>query len=73
MNATTASIIGALDGLDVAWGADREAGDLTRSELMAAIQAMGQLRRCADALQAQLAAAIADESRPEFGSDGLAK
>lgn len=63
----------ALNALDDAWGAAEEAGDLTRAELMRAVTAMGRLRRCSDALQAQLAAAVAEESRPELGSDGLAK
>ncbi|MGO2752118.1 MAG: DUF222 domain-containing protein [Pseudoclavibacter sp.] len=63
----------AMDGLEEAWGAIGEAGDLTRTELMVAVHAMGQLRRCSDALQAQLAAAVVDESRTELGSEGLAK
>jgi len=63
----------ALTALDTAWNAVEEAGDLTRAELMQAVTAMGRLRRCSDAVQAQLAAAVADESRPELGTDGLAK
>ena len=63
----------ALAGLEEAWGAIGEAGDLTRAELMAAVQAISQLRRCSDSLQAQLVAAVADESRSELGSESLAK
>lgn len=73
MNLTIASLAEALDALDAQWGAATEAGDLTRAELMAAVQAMGRLRRCSDALQAQLAAAVAEESRSELGPEGLAK
>ena len=64
-----APLVEAVDGLAEAWGAVGEVGDLTRAELMAAVQAMGQLRRCSDSLQAQLASAVADESRSELGSE----
>lgn len=73
MNPMLTPLTEAMDGLEEAWGAIGEAGDLTRTELMVAVHAMGQLRRCSDALQAQLAAAVADESRTELGSEGLAK
>lgn len=69
----TAPLAEALEALDEAWVAAEEAGDLTRAELMRAVTAMGRVRRCSDALQAQLAAAVAEESRPELGAEGLAK
>lgn len=73
MNAPIAPVAEALIALEATWSEGCEAGDLTRRELVAALQAMGAVRRCSDALQAQLAAAIADESRVEIGSESLAK
>lgn len=47
--------------------------DLSRSQLVAAHQAMAVLQRRLDGLHAEVAAGIARESRPELGSGGLAK
>ena len=73
MTTPLAPISEALGALEEVWGDADEAGDLTRNDLMAAIEAMGLLRRCGDALLAQLAAAVADESRVELGADAMAK
>ncbi|OIU88863.1 hypothetical protein BFN01_14490 [Microbacterium sp. AR7-10] len=55
------------------WADASTAADLDRSDLVAVTCAIGSARRALDALQADVAAAIAHESRPELGADSLAK
>ncbi|MFJ4998980.1 DUF222 domain-containing protein [Microbacterium sp. NPDC088619] len=72
-NPRLSPILAAVERLGDAW-ADAERGcDLSRRELLDAHRAVSQAQRCLDGLHAELAAAIAHESRPELGSDGLAK
>ena len=52
---------------------DADAGALSDSELIAVNERYCRMRRMLDADQVQLAAEIARRSRPELGSDGLAK
>jgi len=59
--------------LDDAWADADCASDLSRPELMAANAAIGALKRRVDALQVQVAARIAHESRADLGADSLAK
>ena len=64
--------------LRAAWAVDGEgppppASGLTGAQLIAVNHALGLLRRRTDAVHAPVAAEIARESRPEMGSDGLAK
>jgi 5-methylcytosine-specific restriction protein A len=55
------------------WADAGSAADLDRSGLVSMTRAIGSARRALDALQADVAAAIAHESRPELGADSLAK
>jgi len=55
------------------WADAGSAADLNRSGLVSMTRAIGSARRALDALQADVAAAIAHESRPELGADSLAK
>lgn len=59
--------------LDEAWADADTAADLSRPELMAANTAIGALKRRVDALQVQVAARIAHESRADLGAQSLAK
>lgn len=63
----------AVSVLDEAWADADCANDLSRPELMAANTAIGALKRRVDALQVQVAARIAQESRAELGPNSLAK
>ena len=63
----------AMDRLDEAWADAGDATGLARPRLVTANEAIGLLRRRLDALQAEVAAEIAHESRPELGPDSLAK
>ncbi|MFB8189326.1 DUF222 domain-containing protein [Microbacterium sp. NPDC055988] len=63
----------AMSRLDAAWAGAGEAGDLSRSELVAVGAAVGVLQRRLDAVQVEVAARIAYESRPELGAESLAK
>lgn len=66
-------LLEAVERLGDAW-ADAERGvELSRVELLGAHRAVGEVQRCLDGLHAELAAAIAHESRPELGPEGLAK
>ncbi|GAA1230838.1 5-methylcytosine-specific restriction protein A [Microbacterium phyllosphaerae] len=72
-NPRLAPLLEAIERLSDAW-ADAERGvDLSRGELLGAHRAVGEMQRCLDGLHAELAAAIAHESRPELGPEGLAK
>lgn len=63
----------AIARLDAACAGVGEAQELSRDQLIAVTDALGVLRRRADAVQVQVAAGIARESRPELGAGGLAK
>lgn len=63
----------AVTALAGVWADASTAADLARSDLVAVTCAIGSARRALDALQADVAAAIAHESRPELGADSLAK
>lgn len=63
----------AMSHLDAAWADAGEAGDLSRSELVAVSAAIGVLQRRVDAVHVEVAARIAHESRPELGAESLAK
>ncbi|MFT4258506.1 DUF222 domain-containing protein [Microbacterium sp.] len=59
--------------VDEAWACAESAAALTRAQLVQASEAMAVLQRLLGGLRAELAAAIAHESRVELGSGGLAK
>jgi len=63
----------AVAALAAVWADAGSAADLDRSGLVSMTRAIGSARRALDALQADVAAAIAHESRPELGADSLAK
>ncbi|MFT4229948.1 MAG: DUF222 domain-containing protein [Microbacterium sp.] len=80
----TAAIAQALSALDEAWvaaggaggaGGDLQAGidGMTDAGLLAVNDAIALVRRQVDALHVRIAAGIADRSRPELGSAGLAR
>ncbi|MEV4737017.1 MULTISPECIES: HNH endonuclease [unclassified Microbacterium] len=66
-------LLEAVQCLEGAWGDAANGTDLSRSQLLAAHDAVGVLQRRLDGLHAEVAAGIARESRPELGSGGLAK
>lgn len=72
-NSRLMPILEAIEGLDEAWGDAACATELSRSQLLEALRAMGVLQRRIDGMHAEIAAGIAHESRPELGADGLAK
>jgi hypothetical protein len=63
----------AVTRLERAWAGSDHASDLTRGQLLQASEAIGVLQRCLDAVHADVAAAIAHESRAELGATSLAK
>lgn len=63
----------ALAALAAVWGAADDATHLTRTQLVAANEALGVLRRRIDGIHAEVAAGIARESRAELGPESLAK
>lgn len=63
----------AMSRLDEAWSGARDAGDLSRADLVAVSQAIGLLQRRVDAVHVEVAARVAHESRPELGAESLAK
>ncbi|WP_237682288.1 HNH endonuclease signature motif containing protein [Microbacterium sp. B19(2022)] len=63
----------AMSALGEAWAGAGEAGDLSRAQLIAVSDAMGALQRRVDAMHVEVAARLAYESRPELGSESLAK
>ncbi|UNK71523.1 HNH endonuclease signature motif containing protein [Microbacterium sp. H1-D42] len=63
----------AMDRLDAVWADAGDAAGLPRPRLVSTNAAIGLMRRQLDALQAEVAAEIAHESRPELGADSLAK
>src|SRR5690606_21641499 len=63
----------AVEAFEAVWSDASDATDLGSTALIGANDALGALRRRLDAAQAQVAAEIARQSRPELGSDSLAK
>ncbi|WDH79324.1 DUF222 domain-containing protein [Microbacterium esteraromaticum] len=63
----------AIERLHAAWSGAHDATDLTRAQLIDANDALGAVRRLTDALQTEIAAGIASESRTSLGPDSLAK
>ncbi len=63
----------ALQRVDAVWGEAEDAGELSRTRLMAATEALGLLHRLSGAMLAEVAACVAHESRAELGADSLAK
>jgi 5-methylcytosine-specific restriction protein A len=59
--------------LDAAWADADDASGLSRGQLLAVNAAIGELQRRVEAVQADVAAGIARESRPELGAESLAK
>lgn len=59
--------------LDAVWADAEDAVALDRPGLLSVNDALGELHRLVDGLQAEVAAGIAHESRPELGPDSLAK
>ncbi|WP_417505023.1 DUF222 domain-containing protein [Microbacterium sp.] len=70
---TLAGLREAMSTLGEAWAGAGEAGDLSRAQLIAVSDAMGALQRRVDAMHVEVAARLAYESRPELGSESLAK
>ncbi|WP_336646707.1 HNH endonuclease signature motif containing protein [Microbacterium sp. USHLN186] len=63
----------AYTALGEVWADADTAADLNRPDLVFITRLIGSARRALDALQADVAAVIAHESRPELGPDSLAK
>jgi len=63
----------ALGRLEAAWAGAGDAQDLSREQLVAVNDAIGVLQRRLSAVQVEVAAGIARESRPELGAGSLAK
>ncbi|MFB7252405.1 DUF222 domain-containing protein [Microbacterium sp. NPDC056234] len=63
----------AVSRLDAVWADAGHASDLSRAGLVAANDALGVLHRLVDALETEVAAGIARESRVELGAGSLAK
>lgn len=72
-NSSLTPLTEAVTRLERAWAGSDHASDLTRGQLLHASEAIGVLQRCLDAVHADVAAAIAHESRAELGATGLAK
>ncbi|WP_449407035.1 DUF222 domain-containing protein [Microbacterium maritypicum] len=66
-------LLEAVQRLEDAWGDARNGAELSRSQLVAAHDAVGVLQRRLDGVHAEIAAGIAREPRPELGAGGLAK
>lgn len=63
----------AITRLRAAWSGAHDATDLTRQQLVETNDALGAVRRLTEALQSEVAAGIASESRATLGPDSLAK
>lgn len=70
---TLTGIHEAITRLDAVWAEAGAAGDLSREQLVAVNDAIGLLQRRLSGVHADVAAMIARESRPELGSEGLAR
>src|SRR5690606_27470565 len=63
----------AMSRLDAVWADAEDSNDLTRAELVSVTDAVAQVQRRLDAVQVDVAAGLARESRVELGPDSLAK
>ncbi|MFD6698247.1 MULTISPECIES: DUF222 domain-containing protein [unclassified Microbacterium] len=73
MTSTLDPLVEATRLLEQAWGEVESGARLSRAGLVAVNDAIGQLKRTADAVHAEVAAGIARESRRELGPESLAK
>ncbi|MFD6698420.1 MULTISPECIES: DUF222 domain-containing protein [unclassified Microbacterium] len=73
MSGTLDPLLEATRLLAQVWGGADSGAGLSRARLVAANAAIGQLKRAADAVHAEVAAGIARESRRELGPESLAK
>ena len=73
MNSTLDPLLEATRLLVQVWGDAESGSELSRARLVAVNEAIGAVRRCLDAVHAEVAAGIARESRRELGPGSLAK
>ncbi len=66
-------LIEAITSLSSAWAEANDSNDLSKEQLVMALEAAGVARRRLDAIQVDIAAGLARQSRPELGPDSLAK
>lgn len=63
----------AITGLDAVWGDAEDSNEFSREALVAVTKAVALVQRRLDAVQVDVAAGLAHESRPELGAESLAK
>ncbi|WP_175987222.1 HNH endonuclease signature motif containing protein [Microbacterium tenebrionis] len=63
----------AIRSLDAAWGDAEESNEFTKDQLIFVASALAAVRRRLDAVEVDVAAGLARESRPELGAESLAK
>ncbi|GGB33668.1 HNH endonuclease [Microbacterium aerolatum] len=63
----------AISRLDEAWADAEDSNDLSRERLLSVTDAVALVQRRLDAVQVDVAAGLARESRPELGAESLAK
>lgn len=73
MTSTLDPLLEATRLLEEAWGDAPSGAGLSRAQLVAVNDALGLVKRTADAAHAEVAARLAEESRPELGPQSLAK
>lgn len=73
MSSPTAAIAEALGALDAAWGDATDTSALPDATVKLVNERLADLRRRVDGLHARIAAEVAARSRPELGSEGLAR
>ena len=66
-------LLEAISSLSEAWADASDSNDLSRKRLISAMEAVGVARRRLDAVQVDIAAGLAKESRADLGADSLAK
>lgn len=66
-------LLEAISSLSEAWADASDSNDLSRKQLISAMEAVGVARRRLDAVQVDIAAGLAKESRADLGADSLAK
>ncbi|MCK6067945.1 MULTISPECIES: HNH endonuclease [Microbacterium] len=73
MSSPTAAIAEALSALDAAWGDAPDTSALPDATVKLINERVADLRRRVDGLHARVAAEVAARSRPELGTEGLAR
>ena len=73
MTSTLDPLLEATRLLERVWGGAGSGAGLSRAQLVAVNDALGLVKRTADAVHAEVAAGIAHESRRELGPESLAK